>query len=332
MKGTKMNKEEKAIEIIYIEDESEFHGEMVEQAANYNIKLTPFIFGEEAFEKLNTSVHQGMILDVRGRWNKTDSEERSLAFNKCLNELKDIKTEKNIEIPWAVYTAFSDDVDHFLDLKDQKNRVFRKGERGEVKRLFTQIIKLIKEQPMAELKLNYGEVLDVINKDYVDKSKSEIVIKILLNQHNQRSSDQRVDIYTMRPFIEDACALMMRVKGKEELANGKDLGYHIKWLAGFPRLVGEEIISDGRTVFLKNFIRTKPENNWMPFHIYSHLTNLQHITNQFLHAEKDDDLSIPCEPSKFTWQSLLNSLCEVIVWMGKFMDINQSSKELKQDK
>ena len=76
------------------------------------------------------------------------------------------------------------------------------------------------------------------------------------------------------------------------------------------------------------FTKYLPKNNWQPIFINTHSYTLNLMANQFMHGEIDPTIAVPHEPSKYTFLSILNSLCEIIVWMGKFMDENQTSKKL----
>jgi HrpA-like RNA helicase len=322
---------DKQLHLIYVEDQTKFHEEMKETAAQKKIRLTPYEFGEDAFNAYDPYVHDGIILDIRGKWNRQDTEERNYAFMQCQKRIELIQKDLNSELPWVVYTGFPMELKNYLNEDEIKERLFIKNDTDVINTMFDKMINMIKELPFTDFKSAYGDVLDVIEKKYFDQDKAEMMKDLLLKQ------DEIIEPYSviekcgsMRTILEHVYKLLMEILYPRGNENKGSLSGMIKLVAGKPKSVEKHI----RALDKRLYVVESTKKSYQPLFLYDLALINNWVNNQMVHDlyDKKMDDHYKYQPSRYTFLTMLNSLCEIIVWMGKFMDINQSSKELKQDK
>ena len=320
---------DKQLHLIYVEDQTKFHEEMKETAAQKKIRLTPYEFGEDAFNAYDPYVHDGIILDIRGKWNRQDTEERNYAFMQCQKRIELIQKDLNSELPWVVYTGFPKDGLSYLNEDQMKERLFIKNDTDAINKMFDKMINMIKELPFTKFKSVYGDVLDVIAKEYFNQDKAKKMKELLLKQDEIIEPHSVIEkCGSIRTILEHVYNLLMEniFQGGNEREAG--LGDKIYLVAGKPKKLPKFI----KALNKKSFVVESTQKSYQPLFLYDQALISNWINNQMLHDQHEKKLEERYKhpPSRYTFLTMLNSLCEIIVWMGKFMEKNQSSKKIKQ--
>jgi hypothetical protein len=159
------------IPILLIDDDKLYGDTLATTAGSYDIDITHFETGKEAFEHLknNPYDYKGIIFDARCVWdNNKESQANDKFLTRAITELERFETEHKIHYPIAVNTGYIQDFETEKELIEERNgKIFDKANaEGNSQALFD----FLKDKIQNIEEWIYRDVFEVFTLGYFDNS------------------------------------------------------------------------------------------------------------------------------------------------------------------
>lgn len=162
--------------IVVVDDNTRVLENFQDKAEANNVAIKVFESWDLAKEHLETNLTvDGIVLDAKGKLT-ADKQESSAHLQQALTWIS-VQEGKGRIVPYAVHTAFFDDMEAFSGIKES-GKMFRKGPKSEIEVLkFLQ--SEIQKTPKLKLIRKYPEPFASFGVGYLDKRYEEYLIGII---------------------------------------------------------------------------------------------------------------------------------------------------------
>ena len=287
----------KRTDVIFIEDDPTVYKVLYDVALQKGIYIHHFTNREEGLNKLkSTHKIKGLILDGECYEDKHSTVAKKTFLDGTLRELREIETQSDRLIPTVVFTGYPDFFKGFID--ERYTTIFNKS--NETNKMLDHLKKLINKSPDEKIRKAYSDIFSIFEKEYLSE-KDEIKLLAIIKGLSSKDEAQMLNnIASVRPFLESIQSAMNKVDSNIS-PNGYSFNKFKKHLAG-------------NLIYTPN---EKPQPT-TEVHVDDYLSKLIDMTYSVSSIEGSHHSE--SVPSKYTYNSLVNALLEILLWFGVWMD------------
>ncbi len=196
--------------VLYIDDEIKAYESLKNFAHSFNIKLIHSDNLEEGLLKLKSTMsYHGIILDARCSLSNNKTPKDSF-LEEAFEQIKEIEKNKNCYFPIIIYSGYPE---KFKSIYGEKYNFFEK-DRDNPKDLFKTLIKKIKDSNHTKLELEYKEVFEIFNKNYLSDANRIKLLKIITDKDEySRIQDNLISI---RSIFTDIIKKIYKIEQHED--------------------------------------------------------------------------------------------------------------------
>lgn len=192
--------------ILLIDDDLKFCETFTDFAEiHYQITLTYFHNHTDGFAELRKNpTYKAIILDARcfrtpeDQAKGGDGNRKALDF--ALKLYDNFTKETNRYLPFAVYTAYSEDFADFFDLETRKSQIFTKGKDQD--RLLNYLKTQIQNSENYQIERQYTDVFEVFEKGFLGQSEKNDLLTVLKNINQVSTTEVEQNIHLLRTLKE----------------------------------------------------------------------------------------------------------------------------------
>jgi vacuolar-type H+-ATPase catalytic subunit A/Vma1 len=300
----------KPINVIIIDDEKEYCMTLKNVAKEFGILLTDFQNLEDGFQVLEESYkYKGIILDGKCLLDPNQETPRDVFITQALRRLDRIQMMKERTIPAIINSAYIDDLEHMLPDDIQR---YDKGKNN--KEMFQFLRAEINKTEEMQLINKYAEPYSIFESEYLDSNVERDFVVTIKHMNNNDSVSINNNLARMRTILEAIYKKMNQIN----------------------KTVVPDHFFEGNNVYVRGILKHlsgNPEKNtsqkWV---ITSEVFQPRYIGKlvDSIYSVTSDEGSHHSEnqPSRFTVISNVNSLCEIIIWFGKWMEEQTTNTDI----
>ena len=287
----------KKTDVIFIEDDPTVHEVLFDAAIQKGIFIHHFTNGEEGFNKLkSTHKIKGLILDGECYINKQSKTPEPKFLSEALRQLREIESQSDRLIPTVVFTGSPDQFRRFFG--EENITIFSKGDGPND--MLTHLKKLINKSPDEIIRKKHPDVFAIFEKEYLSE-KDEIKLLSIVKELNSNDKAQILNnIANVRPFLESIQTAMNKVDSNIS-PNNYSFNKFKKHLAGNLKYTPNERPQPTTEVYVGDYL--------------SKLIDMTYSVSSIEGSHHSESLI-----TKYTYNSLVNALLEILLWFGAWMD------------
>ncbi len=291
---------------VVVDDNLRIRENFLDLAPEFQVEIRTFETWDVASEFLDQNENvDGLILDAKGKLT-ADRQESDAHLQKALKWLSKQEGHGRI-IPYLIHTAFYDDLETFSE-EQAAGKMIPKGQDSESKTI-KKLKELVQETPKLKIINQFPEPFQCFGTKYLDKRYENLLLNIILVLENNQLTNPK-------DLLFNPCRILLeRVFEKVTEVNNRVLPYALlnfesqrvglvncsRFLSGLPVKVRVD----------RGIVEYKNDKYWEEF-----LSQQVQTIIKICHPASHDIQKY----SRYTFQSVLWAIFDLLVWLKKFID------------